>query len=66
MDTPIKEQWESYEREVVPANASAEQRLETRRAFYAGAQAMLTTSLGRNASTPELLAFAQDVEEGRA
>ena len=30
-------QWQSYDRHIVPANASAVQREECRRAFYAGA-----------------------------
>lgn len=34
--------WQSYAREVVPAEASTVQREECRRAFYAGAAAMLS------------------------
>lgn len=37
MATPIKEAWERFERVVVPENAGAVQRSETRKAFYAGA-----------------------------
>lgn len=40
-DTILKE-WRSYDRAVVPANAPTVQREECRRAFYAGARAMLT------------------------
>lgn len=38
----IQGYWESYEREVVPASASEVQRVETQRAFYAGAATALT------------------------
>jgi hypothetical protein len=37
----VKEQWDSYARDVVPKNASREQITETRRAFYAGAGSVL-------------------------
>lgn len=36
----IFDQWRSYERDIVPAAASAVQREECRRAFYAGAAAL--------------------------
>ena len=35
----LKEQWESFNREVIPSDAGPIQREEMRRAFYAGAQA---------------------------
>jgi len=35
----VFDEWKSYEREVVPKNATAIQREECRRAFYAGAWA---------------------------
>ena len=38
----IEEKWNEYEEVVVPAHAGAVQRLESRRAFYAGAQSMLS------------------------
>lgn len=37
----IADQWASYERAVLPKDASAIQRRECKRAFYAGAQAVL-------------------------
>lgn len=37
----VKEKWESYLREVVPANAGPVQVEECRRAFYAGAGSLL-------------------------
>jgi hypothetical protein len=46
--TPIREAWLSYLNEVVPAGAHPNQIIETRRAFYAGAQSFLaamTTNL---------------------
>lgn len=36
----VHEQWVLFERMVVPKSAGESQRLETRRAFYAGAEAM--------------------------
>jgi len=33
----IEEAWESYERQVIPQTAPQVQRIESRRAFYAGA-----------------------------
>lgn len=41
----IAQAWESYRRDVVPATASAVQVQECRRAFYAGAQGLLTALL---------------------
>lgn len=37
MPSPVFDAWQSYERNVVPPEASATQREECRRAFYAGA-----------------------------
>ncbi len=37
----VAEQWEEFERRVLPDDVSAVQRQEMRRAFYAGAQAIL-------------------------
>lgn len=38
----IADEWASYEAEVLPATAGEIQRTETRRGFYAGAQALLS------------------------
>ncbi|MCC5640627.1 hypothetical protein LC593_33310 [Nostoc sp. CHAB 5844] len=38
----ILEQWQSYEKAVMPKNALSVQRQETRRAFYAGVTAMIS------------------------
>lgn len=38
----IQVQFESYLKEVTPAGVSANQVIETKRAFFAGAQAMMT------------------------
>lgn len=38
----IEAQWESYLKEVIPAQAGPIQVAESRRAFFAGAQAMMT------------------------
>lgn len=48
----LKAKWESYDTHVLPANASETQRVETRRAFYAGAQAMfgLIQTLGEDSA----------------
>lgn len=44
----IEKEWMQYEALVIPKDAGSIQRQETRRAFYAGAQALLemTNSLG--------------------
>jgi hypothetical protein len=36
----IRKAWETYDRNVVPKDAGDAQRLETRRAFFAGAMAL--------------------------
>lgn len=38
----LVDEWDSYRRNVMPAAVSSTQLLETRRAFYAGARALLT------------------------
>lgn len=76
----LAEQWRSYER-VLPATAGDVQRRETRRGFYAGAQAMFEV-LVRGVSSgddfteadaalmvsldAELRQFVEDVKAGRA
>jgi hypothetical protein len=40
-DETIRKAWESFERDVVPADAGFTQRREMKRSFYAGAHAML-------------------------
>lgn len=37
----IEEQWQSYRRDVMPKQVPRVQEIETRRAFYAGAQALM-------------------------
>lgn len=41
MREEIRGQWESYQREVLPAGVSTIQTAETQKAFYAGAKAVL-------------------------
>jgi hypothetical protein len=41
----IDAEWRSYEKAVVPKTAGEVQRQETRRAFYAGASAMLNMQM---------------------
>jgi hypothetical protein len=76
----IKKAWESYVNEVLPAGAPAVQLQECRRAFYAGAKAMLRETLSlcdEDISEDESIevldqlvhesaAFVKDVLEGRA
>ena len=76
----IAAHWKSFEAGVVPADACDVQRQETRRAFYAGAHAMLCTvqSLGADTVSEDagvailegLVAesglFAAEVAQGRA
>lgn len=42
MKQRFAEQWAKYERAVLPREASAVQREETKRGFYAGARALFT------------------------
>lgn len=52
--TPIRDAWQTYDRDVVPKDAGDVQRLETRRAFFAGAMALMQINnfIGED-STPE-------------
>lgn len=73
--------WRIYETLVMPANAGDVQRKETRRAFYAGGQAMLhaimqNVSEGEEITAAdiqllhelnaEITAFGDDIQAGRA
>ncbi len=56
---PVDEAWEIYERKVVPVNASAVQRDEMKKSFYAGSASlffMITNSLedGEEATARDL------------
>lgn len=77
----LKEQWNSYSRQVMPCNASAVQIQECRRAFYAGAQALMGVMTGGITDAPgetademqmmsdlhsELEEFCRQVKDGRA
>jgi hypothetical protein len=77
----MAEQWDGFSRKVMPADAPQVQRQEMRRAFYAGAQAILHGVIAAFApeSEPtvedlqimadldnELSAFAELVKAGRA
>lgn len=42
IERPLGTSWHSYDRHCVPADASTLHRIEARRAYYGGAQAMLT------------------------
>ena len=76
----IEAQFEDYKEKVIPMDASKTQVSETRRAFYAGAQAMMTIFrvVGTDRVTKsegeqilvdadqELRRFAEMVQEGKA
>jgi hypothetical protein len=75
----IQHEWESFERDVVPADAPSVQRQEMRRAFYAGARGLLRIQLdefaamsedeaerGMQAIDEELQQFVRSVKDGRA
>lgn len=77
----VAELWQSYVDDVLPKNAGAVQRRETRRAFYAGAGAILGAVVSGLSEDPEptnedvraldtlheeLHAFARDVAAGKA
>lgn len=65
--TPIGDAWATYAERVLPAGASDVQRQETKRAFYAGADGMLTSLLRLfgegDEPTPEDLDLMQDVQD---
>ena len=42
----VQEAWDNYERHVVPKGAGDAQRVETRRAFYAGALSVINIMVG--------------------
>ena len=77
----MAEAWRAYEHRVIPIAATRVQRQEMRRAFYAGAQALLTGLLSRFTEDREpteqdmrlmaevereLQQFVGDVRNGRA
>lgn len=77
----VAEKWDEFARQVMPKDASSVQRQEMRRAFYAGADALLFGTIAAFApeSEPtaedlelmdgiqqELQAFTADVKRGRA
>lgn len=79
--TLIADVWAGYAERVLPAEAGPSQTRETRRAFYAGADALLRAVMvalepGSDATESdvtlmegiddELKAFARDVQAGRA
>ncbi|OGT59005.1 MAG: hypothetical protein A3E01_18570 [Gammaproteobacteria bacterium RIFCSPHIGHO2_12_FULL_63_22] len=80
-DKLIKSAWNSYLARVIPADAPIVQVTESRRAFYAGAQALLGTLMARldpdkepteadlvmmDSIKAELDQFARDVQAGKA
>ena len=62
----LAEQWDSYARRVMPRDAGTSQRMETRRAFYAGAQGLFQLVMANLSPdrdpTPEDLVMMQDLE----
>ncbi len=77
----LQKEWRDYELRVLPLGAPEVQRIETRRAFYAGAQALLSGLLSRftddreptaedmevmDGVQAELRQFCEDVKQGRA
>lgn len=57
--------WASYEAQVIPANAHETQRVETRRAFYAGAHGVLQllNSVAETLSDDDGAAVIQQVHD---
>lgn len=73
----LKSQWESYLKEVVPSSAGEVQKIEIRRAFYAGAVSLRHLLLNTpdeeedemqacDALYAELLQFQKDLADGKA
>lgn len=52
--TPLKDHWESYLNEVLPKNAPEIQKVECRRAFYAGALAIWVTVISGVSEAEEI------------
>lgn len=66
-NTPILGQWRSYLEQVVPGDASEVQRVETKRAFFAGALAVWTVLMsdlnhGTPNDTPEDLRLMDAIQ----
>ena len=79
LNLTVLDEWLSYQSAVLPQNCPAIQRVETRRAFYAGAQAMLALIARIDEDVPdeqgveylerfrrELQGFAELVAQGAA
>lgn len=77
----LTDEWEHYARAILPAGAPDVQKVETRRAFYAGAAALFTLMTGGldedsepteldiafvEVLSQELAAFGRDLAAGRA
>ena len=61
----IAEAWDKYRETVVPKNCSLIQTMETRRAFYAGAQSMLVIvrSIGNTIDEDHGIAILEMLQE---
>ena len=71
MSTHIDERWKTYRLKVVPLDAPELQAIEGRRAFYAGAQAVVdmllsSASQGQVQAVRELAGLKAEVETFRA
>ncbi|MES2341684.1 MAG: hypothetical protein V4597_08400 [Pseudomonadota bacterium] len=77
MENDVDQAWDEYRRRVVPLDAPAMQVVETRRAFYAGAAALVKMAAKAGGMTPyqarllaafqrEIERFQAQVESGRA
>lgn len=77
----LADEWREFDTRIMPGNAGREQRIEMRRAYYAGASSMfhlMTGGLDADSEptdldvafveslSQELAAFARDLGEGRA
>ena len=77
----LADEWKDFERQCIPERAGPGQRIETRRAWYAGAATMIALISGGldadheptdldvaylESLSQELTAFSRDIGEGRA
>lgn len=77
----LAQEWDQFARNILPPNASEVQRVETRRAFYAGAATMFGLMTGGldadheptdldvayvESLNQEIAAFSRDLAEGNA
>ena len=64
-DRPIEKLWDTYEKAVIPANAGEIQRMESKRAFYAGVGSLfdLVTTKSAELTEDEAMAYMTSIAD---